>query len=109
MICKCEWCGKEFETYPSRLKAKHICCSKQCQLELKKSLTEKNCTCPVRGKKFHCKPYHAKKYKNVFCSMECKKQYDSKKMKGEGNHQYGLKGKANASWKTDEKNYQLWL
>ena len=35
--------------------------------------------------------------------MECKKQYDSKKMKGEGNHQYGLKGKANASWKTDEK------
>lgn len=103
MICKCEWCGKEFETYPSRLKAKHICCSKQCQLELKKSLTEKNCTCPVCGKKFHCKPYHAKKYKNVFCSMECKKQYDSEKMKGTGNHQYGLKGKANASWKTDEK------
>lgn len=62
-----------------------------------------NCTCPVCGKKFHLKPSHISKHKNHYCSKRC--FYDAKKeyMKGSGNHQYGLKGDKNASWKTDRK------
>lgn len=103
MVYKCEWCGKEFNVYPSRLKAKHICCSKQCQSELRKSLTKPNCVCPTCNKNFHANPRDIKKYKHVFCSKECYLTYLSKRMKGEGNHQYGLKGKLNPTWKTDEK------
>ena len=103
MIYKCEWCGKEFNVRPSRLKAKHICCSKQCQSELRKSLTKPNCVCLTCNKKFHANPRDIKRNKHVFCSKECYLTYLSKRMKGEGNHQYGLKGKSNANWKTDEK------
>ena len=103
MIYKCEWCGKEFNARPSRLKAKHICCSKQCQSELRKSLTKPNCVCPTCNKNFHANPRDIKRNKHVFCSKECYLTYLSKRMKGEGNHQYGLKGKSNANWKTDEK------
>ena len=46
------------------------------------------------------KRYNAFLKQNLVVST---KQYDSETMKGEGNHQYGLKGKSNASWKTDEK------
>lgn len=62
-----------------------------------------NCTCSVCGKKFHDKPSHAKKCKNHYCSKKC--FYEAKKeyMKGEGNHQYGLKGVKNASWKNDRR------
>lgn len=103
MIYKCEWCGKEFNIHPSRLKAKHIRCSKQCQSELRKSLTKPNYVCPTCNKNFHANPRDIKNYKHVFCSKECYLKYLSKRMKGEGNHQYGLKGKLNPTWKTDEK------
>ena len=99
----CEWCGKEFEGAPSRAKWSHICCSRKCAAELRKSRTESNTVCPICGKAFHCKPYHKKKYKVVCCSMGCNKIYRHNLMSGEGNHQYGLKGDKNASWKSDRK------
>ena len=83
MIYKCEWCGKEFNIHPSRLKAKHICCSKQCQSELRKSLTKPNYVCPTCNKNFHANPRDIKNYKHVFCSsveingaLHLKKEYD---------------------------------
>lgn len=62
-----------------------------------------NCKCPICGKVFHCKPYHLKKYKTHYCSKDC--QIIAKKiyMKGSGNHQFGLKGSRNASWKSDRR------
>ena len=62
-----------------------------------------NCVCTVCGKKFHLKPSHILKSKNHYCSKHC--FYEAKKeyMKGSGNHQYGLKGNKNSSWKTDRK------
>lgn len=60
-----------------------------------------NCKCPVCGKEFHLKPFHLKRSKVHYCSQKChyvaKKEY----MAGEKNHQYGLRGKDNASWKSD--------
>lgn len=62
-----------------------------------------NCTCPVCGKKFHRKPSQLKKNKRAFCSQKCHYVEKSEYMKGEGNHQYGLRGKANPTFKTGEK------
>lgn len=60
-----------------------------------------NCTCLVCGVKFHDKPSHIKKGGGKYCSKKC--HYEAKKeyMKGEKNHQFGLKGRKNASWKSD--------
>ena len=103
----CEWCGEPFLGSPSRRKAKHICCSKECMSNLIRKITKEkhlpNATCPVCGENFWIKPSHLKRYKNVCCSKECSLQLRHIKMSGEGNHQYGLKGKLNPTWKSDEK------
>ena len=62
-----------------------------------------NLTCPICGKKFHMKPCHVKKYKNHYCSRECHREAKKEYMSGEKNHQFGIKGKDNASWKSDRK------
>lgn len=100
---KCDWCGKEFDIFPFRLKAKTICCSRECAASLAKE-NRKNCICPVCGKKFYCKPYHiAKTEHDVCCSMECCVKYRGEWFSGKGNHQYGLKGDKNSSWRSDRR------
>jgi len=39
--------------------------------------------------------------KHKYCSIDCFKLDKMEYMRGEGNHQYGLRGKENASWKSD--------
>jgi hypothetical protein len=58
-----------------------------------------NMTCPVCGNRFHLKPYAVKRFKNHYCSKKC--HYEAKKeyMKGEKNHQFGLVGSKNDSWR----------
>lgn len=103
----CEWCGKHFFGCPSRSKAKHICCSKKCMNNLTRKLTNErhipNTKCPVCGKMFWVKPSHLRRYKNVCCSRECSLQLRHLKMSGKNNHQYGLKGRLNSSWESDER------
>jgi hypothetical protein len=99
----CQYCGKEFDVSPSRLKAKSLCCSIECSREYKKSKSELNCTCDFCGKKFHRKPSHIDKSKFHYCSAECHANHQSILFSGENNHQYGLKGKLNASWESDER------
>lgn len=62
-----------------------------------------NCACDVCGKLFHRKPSHIKKCKRHYCSQACHYIDKQNYMRGENNHQYGLKGSANASWKSDKK------
>lgn len=62
-----------------------------------------NCECPICHKKFHLKPSQAKRFKTHCCSRECNKKFRSIYMSGTGNHQYGLKGDKNSSWKSDSK------
>ena len=62
-----------------------------------------NCTCPVCGKKFHLKPCAVKRFKIHHCSKECFRIAKKEYMAGSNNHQYGLKGNKNASWRSDKK------
>lgn len=99
----CEFCGKEFYGSPSRGRAKHITCSRSCTLNLRKSQSKLNCTCFICGKKFHRKASHTKNIEHICCSQECNNIRKKLDMIGNKNHQYGLKGNKNPTWKTDEK------
>lgn len=61
-----------------------------------------NCICDTCGKPFHDKPSHMKKCTHHYCSKECHYKAKTEYMKGCNNHQYGLKGDKNASWKSDK-------
>lgn len=100
MITKiCPICGKEFQIPDFREKTAKYC-SQECQkISLKK---KPNCICEICGKEFHLKPYSLNKSKHHCCSIECANKLKSKLYKGEGNHQYGLKGPLNASFKGKE-------
>lgn len=103
-IKTCDECGKKIEIFHrERLNnRKNIFCSKICESNYKKT-KNLNTVCPICGKKFHVKPYHKKKCINNYCSKECHIEAKKGYMKGEKNHQYGLKGKLNASWKKDKR------
>ena len=96
MITKiCKQCGKKFDVPEYRKDAKY-CCDECKHKALHGDL---NCECEVCGKKFHLKPYALKKSKHHTCSRECLNKLKSTLYKGEGNHQYGLKGDKNSSFK----------
>ncbi len=109
MKLKCDLCGKEFDCSPSRFEhGKTHCCSKECMNTLLRMKREEdpaylNCTCAYCGKKFHLKQFHINRYKNKCCSMECANNLRKITMAGENNHQYGLKGRDNASWESDRR------
>lgn len=108
MITKCEYCQKEFKIYPSRLKSKHVCCSRRCKTELASKIrfTDAeylNCVCPICSIRFHLKDSAAEDGSQHCCSRECAMKLRSRKMKGDGNHQFGLIGNQNSSWKSDIK------
>lgn len=99
----CAWCGTTMEVFPKRLENRHICCSKDCAFELKKSLKVDNVTCYTCKKPFYIKPSALAKRKNpeqVACSNECKREACRVRMSGKNNHQYGLKGEENSSYKS---------
>ena len=98
----CDYCNKEFQITPSRLKNKNICCSKECAALLKKSFGI-NCECVICKKPLHRRPYELKRNKNTTCSVECLSKLKVEIYKGEGNHQYGLIGDLNSSYKTGKK------
>lgn len=100
----CDFCGKEFEIDAQRLKNTNICCSRECAASLKKAMKENNVTCYACKIPFYMKPSQLalRKYPDkVTCSLECSKVARSKRSTGEGNHQYGLRGELNSSFKSD--------
>ena len=97
MITKiCKYCGKEFQIINCRKDTAKYC-SKECANDSRKG--DFNCKCEICGKPLHRKPYTLKKNKHITCSTECLNKLKSKLYSGEGNHQYGLKGTLNASFK----------
>lgn len=90
----CKICKKLFNVIDSR-KHTAIYCSCSCRQEALKGAT--NTVCGVCGKEFHLKKSH--KLNENYCSMACKNKSASIKSAGKGNHQYGLKGDLNASFK----------
>ena len=98
----CEICGKEFEV-PHWRKDTARFCSTECQRASLKS--KSNLVCPICGKSFHRKPSHIAKSKNpsmLTCSKDCDREIRRIRMSGVNNHQYGLKGDLNSSFKGDE-------
>ena len=98
----CEVCGKVFYCGKWRKDTAKYC-SIECQ---NKSLHgELNQICTNCGKKFHMKQYQFNRYNRnmgVFCSRECLNKYKKTWFKGENNHQFGLKGPLNFSFKGEE-------
>lgn len=95
---QCEICGKSFQVPHWRPNAKY--CSRVCSD--KSHHAPPNLICAVCGKPFHRKPYHIKRCKGEFgfcCSRECSTILRTKMMSGENNHQYGLRGHLNDSFK----------
>lgn len=97
----CDQCEKEIHVSPSRLQNNKICCSRECASKLKEKNKIPNVECCNCKKAIYLKPSYIKKTKNVTCSYECSYALRSLNYKGEGNHQWGLKGDLNASHKSD--------
>ena len=95
----CKQCGKTFKGETKNRKY----CSKECRDNSKKA--EPNVVCYICGKPFHLKNSQLKRLKlgNPCCSRECFSKYKKIYFKGDGNHQFGLKGELNSSFKGKEK------
>lgn len=97
----CDVCGCKFITTKQRFKKnKHSCCSRKCASILLNG--EYNCECVVCHKQLHRKPSYIKRTKDITCSYECCYKLKKITMSGENNHQYGLTGERNSSFKTGE-------
>lgn len=98
---ECPVCGKTF-VYPHWRKNVK-CCSKKCLGQTLRA--ENNMICPSCGKPFHLKQSHIRRFigaQGFYCSKKCAKKGMRARMLGEGNHQYGLKGILNSSFKGQE-------
>lgn len=103
-IVKCANCEKEFNCQTWRVnKSINVFCCLQCQSEWKIKNRDMNCICDFCGKKFHKKLSRIEKCSKNYCSQECANKDKKIRYSGKGNHQYGLKGNKNCSWKSDER------
>lgn len=102
-IRNCAICGKEIEIFHvKRLNQPQVYCSVECSAI--GSRKPPNCECIICGKKMRVKPSHLNRLKTgITCSHECDNVRRQMIMAGERNHQFGLKGSLNASWKSDER------
>lgn len=95
----CKLCGNEIP----ETKAPKGFCSWKCYEEWCKFNKTPNCRCSVCGKEMYIKPSRLKRVKNgITCSKECANKLKSEYMSGEGNHQFGLIGDKNVSFKGTE-------
>lgn len=108
-IKTCLNCGIDVEIrHKERLERNNVFCSQKCSNEYRKETNRNakgyfNCICPICNKKFHLAENRLKKYNLHYCSRECHRLAKKEYMKGDKNHQYGLKGEKNASWKSDKR------
>lgn len=105
-IINCDYCGKELILTKKQFdRNRHHFCSNECSINYRKR-NQIKCVCPVCGNDFTRKKSQINKLKDpehATCSKEC--CYELRKIlyKGEGNHQYGLTGMKNNSWKSNER------
>lgn len=100
--CKCD-CGKETLTVRSQLTS-GMTQSCGC-LKVEKSKIPRSSVvthCDWCGKEIRIKKYRYDKGGRHYCDMQCMAKHREILMSGERNHQYGLKGKRNASFTSDE-------
>lgn len=95
----CKTCGKQGYKINTASHPKDFCCfahyEKWRQFNIKP-----NCKCVICGKEMYLKPYRLKRtVTGVVCGAECFNELARIRMIGNKNHQYGLKGDKNASFK----------
>lgn len=103
----CKICGKTEQVMECRARNYHTC-SVECLSKYNSIRYDKKTiiTCVICNKEFKVKPSQIKRRRT--CSKECLKELKKITMKGEKNHQYGLKGNKNSSYKgeiTSDKKY----
>lgn len=95
----CNHCSSEYEIPHWRKEVSKFCCRK-CSDESKKAQPDIDCT--YCGIKFHIKKYQLEKYsrtRGYYCGRNCQHKDLKSKMSGKNNHQFGLKGQLNSSFK----------
>lgn len=95
----CEFCENDFEVDHWRKDTAKFC-GRECSDASKKA--EDNTICTQCGNSFHIKQSQKNRYSRThgyFCSRECHSDFKKEVMQGEGNHQFGLKGDKNSSFK----------
>ena len=108
---ECLYCNTQYEVDHWR-KDKTRFCSRKCSDQSKKA--SNNTTCTFCEKEFHMKQSQLNKYsrnRGIYCGRTCYYEDMKTKTKGSLNHQFGLKGHLNSSFKGSEvirKNHNLW-
>lgn len=100
----CAYCGKIEQVIPARAKT-YVCCSTACSAAYRKDKheTQIKCECPICKTIFWVKPSRVKRVKTtICCSKECSNKLKETTYLGENNHQYGLTGHLNSSFKENE-------
>lgn len=99
---ECSVCGNTNYTVNTNKFPREFC-SYKCYEEWLKWNNPPNCSCVVCGKRMYMKPYRINRAKNgITCCKECSNELRKEFMAGERNHQYGLVGDKNASFKGEE-------
>lgn len=93
----CKHCGTAFYVIKTRENTAEYCC-RACSDASKKKAP--NIICDVCGNPIHRKLSHVLKNKHGnFCSKKCVNEWRKTQYLGNGNHQFGLKGPLNSSFK----------
>lgn len=95
----CQWCGKEFNVSPHRLKSgRGKFCSRKCagkNLSATKSGVNSPISksvvaeCPICGREFLRAPWHIKDGRKKYCSKKCFNQWQSENRSGENHPNWG--------------------
>ncbi len=103
----CEYCNEKYKVYPSKLERTRFC-SRECKGKWEsENKTEKNnpnwsggkveIECENCGKKFKVNKYE-KRNGRKFCSLECRGEKQSERMKGKNNPSWKEKEKLRCEW-----------
>lgn len=68
--CECQQCGKQFRSFPSRIKHGHRFCSHECRC--KSQRIEIDVKCLQCKKEFKVRPSEISQGRGKYCSVECK-------------------------------------
>jgi hypothetical protein len=96
---ECNCCKSEYEVDHWRKETSKYC-SRKCSDKVKKG--KNNVKCTFCKKEFHMKKFQIERYsrtRGIYCSKEYQYKDLKEKMSGELNHQFGLKGQLNSSFK----------
>lgn len=97
-MINCKNCNSEVLTFDTK-KYPKIFCSYSCYEKWNKFNKPANTNCKVCNTSIYIKPYQLKRSKNITCSIECSNKLRTITMLGSNNHQFGLIGHNNSSFK----------